>query len=85
MIVVQLADGEADKRTSRCTNILPAGAVRLRFEADVEFDEELHFVWVVLSPPAYNKDVHMGWRFAGCEVQTGDMQERLQVKASKRA
>ena len=66
---MQAADGHANKRTARCSKILPAGALRIKFPEDVDFDEEEHFVWCVLKPCAFNKDTHLGWRFATCELQ----------------
>eukprot|EP00966_Prymnesium_polylepis_P292497 6755100-Prymnesium_polylepis.1 len=59
---MQVADGHTDKKSARCTNILPGGAVRIKFPKDVEFDEAEHFVWSVLKPDHFNKDVHLGWR-----------------------
>jgi len=52
-----MADGASTKRTARCTTILPRGAVRIKWPADVEFDEEEVFVWSILSPDDFNKDV----------------------------
>lgn len=54
--------------TPRCRKILPAGALRIRWPADIEFDEDESFVWSVLHPKNFNKDVHLGWRFAAKEL-----------------
>ncbi|KAL1520316.1 hypothetical protein AB1Y20_021907 [Prymnesium parvum] len=67
--VVQIADGESDRQTPRCKKLLPAGAVRIKWPADVEYDEAESYVWSVLKPSAFNKDVHLGWRYAGCELK----------------
>lgn len=62
--------------------MLPAGALRIKWPADVEFDEEESFVWSMLHPKAFNKDVHLGWRFAACELKR--MEEEETIKASSR-
>ena len=48
--------------------LLPAGAIRIQWPADVEFDEEESLVWSILKPCDFNHDVHLGWRYAGCEL-----------------
>lgn len=78
MSCTQAADGENDKRTPRCKKVLPAGALRIKWPADVEFDEDESFVWSMLHPKAFNKDVHLGWRFAACELQRMEEAERAQ-------
>lgn len=72
--VIQAADGESDKRTARCTKVLPAGALRIKWPADVEFDEDESFVWCMLNPRSFNKDVHLGWRFAASELKKMEQQ-----------
>lgn len=79
--LAQAADGEHDKRTPRCRKVLPAGALRIKWPADVEFDEDESFVWSILHPKAFNKDVHLGWRFAACELKR--MEETERAHASK--
>lgn len=68
-LTIQAADGEHDKRTARCKKVLPAGALRIKWPADVDFDEDESFVWSILHPRSFNKDVHMGWRFAASELK----------------
>lgn len=68
-IVLQAADGKTNKRTPRCTKILPAGALQIKWPQDIEFDEEESFVWSILNPCNFNKDVHLGWRFAASELK----------------
>lgn len=80
-VFVQVADGETDKKSARCKKILPAGAVRIRWPADVEYDEDETFVWSILNPASFNKDVHMGWRFAATELKRI---EDASVQTSKR-
>lgn len=49
--------------------MLPAGALRIKWPADVAFDEEESYGWVVLKPSAFNRETHLGWRFAASELQ----------------
>lgn len=65
----KVADGEKDKRSQRCKKLLPGGAVRIQWPADVDFDEEESFVWSILKPCNFNRDVHLGWRYAASELQ----------------
>ncbi|KAL1495338.1 hypothetical protein AB1Y20_016708 [Prymnesium parvum] len=65
----QIADGEKDKQSARCKKLLPAGALRICWPEDTEFDESETYVWTILKPTAFNKDIHLGWRFAACELQ----------------
>jgi len=67
--VVQATDGETDKMSARCKKVLPAGALRIKWPADVDFDEDESFVWSMLQPKSFNKDVHLGWRFAASELK----------------
>jgi hypothetical protein len=49
--VVRIADGLADKRTARCQNFLPAGAILWAWEADPAFNEPAGEQWLhVLLP-----------------------------------
>lgn len=66
---MQIADGETDRQTARCKKLLPAGAVRIKWPADVDFDEAETYVWSILKPSSFNKDVHLGWRFSATELQ----------------
>ncbi|KAL1510813.1 hypothetical protein AB1Y20_007097 [Prymnesium parvum] len=79
--VVQVADGEKDKKTARCRKLLPAGALRIQWPADAEFDEDESFVWTILKPCAFNKDIHLGWRFAASELK--HMRKNTSQKARK--
>lgn len=44
-------------------------SLRIKWPADVEFEEEESFGWIVLKPSAFNRDIHLGWRFAASELQ----------------
>ena len=67
--VVEVADGKTTKRSPRCKSTLPWGAVRMKFEADAAYDEPAHEVWSVLKPGDWRKEVHLGWRYAPCELE----------------
>ena len=67
--VVQVADGRTTKATSRSNaKVLPWGAVRIRWPADASHDEPETFVWSVLKPADFNKERHLSWRYAKCEL-----------------
>lgn len=66
--VKRIADGLSDKRSQRCTNFLPAGALLWAWEADAEFDEVAGEQWMVLLPSKWNKQVQYAWRFDPCEL-----------------
>ena len=67
--VVEVADGKSTKKSARCKSPLPWGAVRIRWPADVDYDEPESFTWTVLKPCDWNKDVHLGWRFDASELE----------------
>lgn len=75
----QAADGETDKMSARCKKVLPAGALRIKWPADVDFDEDESFVWSMLQPKSFNKDVHLGWRFAASELK------KMETEAASKA
>jgi hypothetical protein len=64
--VVRVADGLTDKRSSRATKILPAGALLWAWDADSEFDEKAGEQWLILLPKKWNPKKHTqvySWRF----------------------
>lgn len=67
--VVEVADGRTTKASSRCKSPLPWGAVRLKFALDQEREEPEHFVWSVLKPADFDREVHLGWRYAESELE----------------
>ena len=77
-----MADGHTTKKSARCTNILPGGAVRIKWPEDVEFDEDESFVWSILKPGNFNKNVHLGWRLDAKELMK---REEARVEAEARA
>ena len=76
---VEVADGKSTKKTPRCAEVLPWGAVRIRWPADAERDEEETFVWSVLKPADWRKERHLSWRYAGSELR------KLAAEGKKRA
>ena len=54
--MVEIADGKTTKKTPRCKDPLPWGAVRLKFPRDVDRDEAEHFAWAVLKPDDWRKE-----------------------------
>lgn len=66
--VVEVADGKTTKKSNKCKSPLPWGAVRIRWPEDKERDEPETFVWSVLKPVDYNRDVHLGWRLDAAQL-----------------
>ena len=64
--VVRVADGLTDKRSSRATKVLPAGAVLWALDADPQFDEAAGEQWLFLLPKKWNPSTHKqvySWRY----------------------
>ena len=61
--VVQVADGTSDKATERCKNMLPAGAVLVKWPEDKDRMEKENLSWHVLIPNKWNKTTQYGWRY----------------------
>lgn len=79
-----MADGHKDKASARCRKILPAGALQIKWAADfLEYDEQETLVWSILKPAAFNRDVHLGWRFTGEEIKR--MQEANLLRATTKS
>ena len=66
--VIEAADGKTTKRSPRCLSTLPWGAVRIKWPADDEFDEEEHYTWTILKPDDFNHEVNLGWRYDKTEL-----------------
>ena len=66
--VVEIADGKTTKKTPKCKDPLPWGAVRIRFPEDADRDEAEHFAWAVLKPDDWRKERHNGWRYDPAEL-----------------
>ena len=60
--VVGVADGVSDKSTPRCSKVLDAGALRVKWAADAKYNEKESFSWLVLRKDKWSKGVQYGWR-----------------------
>ena len=67
-IVIEVADGSI-KKSKRSKDAIPAGAVRIRWPANMDFGEREHFSWVILNPEDWRKEVPLGWRWAEGELE----------------
>lgn len=67
-IVEEVANGTI-RKSKRAKDALPAGAVRIRWPADADYDERETLVWSILNPSDWCKDVHLGWRWAPSELE----------------
>ena len=68
----------------RCKRLLPAGAIRIQWPADVEFDEEEGFVWSILKPCSFNRDVHQGGAMLAASFSESQLKINLQIDSSGR-
>ena len=67
--MVEVADGR-QKKSAKCKSPLPWGAVRIKWpDEDAEYGERESYVWSVLKPAHFNQEVHLGWRYAGSELE----------------
>ena len=67
---MRVADGLSDKRSSRARKILPGGALLWAWDADPERGEAAGEQWLILLPNKWNRQVHYGWRYDPCELQS---------------
>ena len=65
---MEVADGKTTKKSARCKSPLPWGAVRIRWPEDKSRDEPEIFVWSVLKPVDWNREVHLGWRYDAAQL-----------------
>ena len=72
------------RKSQRCKNILPLGAVRIKWPADVEFDEDESFVWSLLKPDNFNENRHLGWRLDASELLKREAAAQAAGPAKKR-
>lgn len=63
----EVSDGTI-RRSARSKDSLPAGAVRIRWPSDPEYEEQETLVWSILNPADWCKEVHLGWRWAPSEL-----------------
>lgn len=64
----EVADGKI-RKSKRSKEALPAGAVRIRWPADSEYEEKETLVWSILNPSDWCKEVHLGWRWPPSELE----------------
>jgi hypothetical protein len=78
--VVEVADGTV-RKSERSEKALPAGALRIRWAADAEFEEKETLVWSIFNPEDWNHEVPLGWRWAPSELVR--MRERREAEVAK--
>eukprot|EP00965_Chrysotila_dentata_P127781 4225443-Pleurochrysis_carterae.AAC.1 len=62
--IVGVADGIVT-RGARATNLLPAGALQIKWSEDAEREEPESFAKIILHPNKWNRDVQYAWRSGG--------------------
>ena len=77
--VVLVANGTTtleNPENARCKKLAKAGAVRIKWPADLTRDvpEPESFSWSILQEANWGKDAHLGWRFTA-----GELQKRAEV------
>ena len=64
-MVIKVADGVTDKSSSRANAAtIEAGALRIKWPEDTDYDEPETFSWQLLRTDKWRKQVHYGWRCA---------------------
>jgi hypothetical protein len=70
--VVVVANGTSTlekPESAKCKKLAEAGAVRIRWPADLERKERESFSWHIFQDALFNQDKHLGWRFTAAELQ----------------
>ena len=75
-MVVEVADGKTTKAKPKSKKLLPWGAVRIKWEADSEFDEDESLTWSILKAEDWNKEVCLGWRYSAAELKKLELVSR---------
>ncbi|KAL3911911.1 MAG: hypothetical protein SGPRY_008518, partial [Prymnesium sp.] len=57
------------RKSKRSKDSLPAKALRFMWPADEAFNEQESYSWVILNPDDWNKEAHLEWRWAECELR----------------
>jgi hypothetical protein len=83
--VVQIANGASDTGTLNkmteekvtCRSLLQAGAVRIKWPADLtrEVPEPESWTWVILEQANWNAEAVMGWRYSQRELKKRGTQQ----------
>ena len=66
---MQVANGTSDKETARCHKLLEAGAVRIRWPADADYEELETFSWHILKKNLWREQKRLGWRYSMGELK----------------
>lgn len=77
--VVQVANGSTDTEGPRCTKLLEAGAVRIKFKADADFEEQEQYTWSILRACNWNAEAVLGWRYTAAELCKRSAKKRPRV------
>ena len=72
--IVLVANGTTttqNPENARCKKLAEAGAVRIRWPADLTrtVPEPESYTWSILQEANWRKDGHLGWRFSEAELQ----------------
>ena len=69
--VVEVPNDTTDtsKLTTKCKKLVEAGAVRIKWPEDTDFDEPERCIWTVLKPKDFGEQVHLGWRYAASSIE----------------
>ena len=80
--VVKIANGTTDKEDpnrATCKKLAQAGAVRVKWPADAEGDDEESFNRCILTKENWNAEAVMGWRFT-----VGELRKRSEAARGKK-
>ena len=67
--MLQVANGTTDKAGPRCRKLLHAGAVRIKWPADSDYQEKESYSWHVLEEHRWRAQKRLGWRFSVSELK----------------
>ena len=56
------------EQPAKCKKLLDAGAVRLKWPADLEREEQESFTWCILTKDNWNEETVLGWRLSAAEL-----------------
>ena len=69
---MQIANGTTDKErpdNAKCKKLARAGAVRLKWPKDADFEEEEQYTWSILTEANWRKEAVLGWRYSAEELE----------------
>jgi hypothetical protein len=79
---VQIANGTTDTESPRCKKLVQAGAVRIKWEADAEFEEEESYTWSILREDNWNSEVVLGWRYTAAALRERERSQPARKRAA---